>query len=86
MTRLEQERLEQEKEQLTEALSNILLGEKLQFEIVNSQTGEIIIPAHRKITKTLLRKVAGANHNGLRLRCVSPEGNTPPGPAAGSPA
>jgi DNA-directed RNA polymerase subunit beta len=64
-------RLEQENEQLTEALSLILLGEKLPFDIVNGQTGEIIIPAHRKITKVLLRKLAGANHDGFRLRCVS---------------
>ena len=45
-------------EQLTEALSNILLGEKIPLDVVNSQTGEIIIPANRKITKTLLKKLA----------------------------
>jgi DNA-directed RNA polymerase subunit beta len=31
-------------EQLTEALSNILLGEKIPLDVVNAQTGEIIIP------------------------------------------
>ncbi|MFM7100227.1 MAG: hypothetical protein ACKO3N_03550 [Verrucomicrobiota bacterium] len=46
-------------EQLTEALSNILLGEKIPLDVVNSETGEIIIPANRKITKTLLKKLAG---------------------------
>ena len=46
-------------EQLTEALSNILLGEKIPLDVVNAETGEIIIPANRKITKTLLRKLAG---------------------------
>jgi DNA-directed RNA polymerase subunit beta len=46
-------------EELTEALSNILLGEKIPLDVVNAQTGEIIIPANRKITKTLLRKLAG---------------------------
>jgi DNA-directed RNA polymerase subunit beta len=46
-------------EQLTEALSNILLGEKIPLDVVNAQSGEIIIPANRKITKTLLRKLAG---------------------------
>ena len=45
-------------EQLTEALSNILLGEKIPLDVVNSETGEIIIPSNRKITKTLLRKLA----------------------------
>ena len=46
-------------EQLTEALSNILLGEKIPLDVVNSENGEIIIPQNRKITKTLLRKLAG---------------------------
>jgi DNA-directed RNA polymerase subunit beta len=45
-------------EQLTDALSNILLGEKIPLDVVNAETGEIIIPANRKITKTLLRKLA----------------------------
>jgi DNA-directed RNA polymerase subunit beta len=46
------------REELTEKLSNILLGEKIPLDVVNSETGEIIIPANRKITKTLLRKLA----------------------------
>ena len=37
---------------------NILLGEKIPLDVVNAETGEIIIPANRKITKTLLRKLA----------------------------
>src|SRR5260370_781304 len=45
-------------EELTEALSNVLLGEKIPLDVVNAETGEIIIPANRKITKTLLRKLA----------------------------
>jgi DNA-directed RNA polymerase subunit beta len=45
---------------LTDALSNILLGEKIPLDVVNGETGEIIIPANRKITKTLLRKLAAA--------------------------
>ncbi len=45
-------------EELTESLSNILLGEKIPLDVVNAETGEIIIPANRKITKTLLRKLA----------------------------
>ncbi|MBO4545298.1 MAG: DNA-directed RNA polymerase subunit beta, partial [Verrucomicrobia bacterium] len=51
-------KMEDLREQLTEALSNILLGEKIPLDVVNSETGEIIIPANRKITKTLLRKLA----------------------------
>ena len=45
-------------EELTQALSNILLNEKIPLDVVNAETGEIIIPANRKITKTLLRKLA----------------------------
>jgi len=52
-------KIDELREQLTEALSNILLGEKIPLDVVNSETGEIIIPANRKITKTLLRKLAG---------------------------
>jgi DNA-directed RNA polymerase subunit beta len=46
------------REQLTEALSNILLGEKIPLDVINRDSGEIIIPANRKITKTLLRRLA----------------------------
>jgi len=52
-------RKEELHELLTEALSNVLLGEKIPLDVVNGQTGEIIIPANRKITKMLLRKLAG---------------------------
>jgi DNA-directed RNA polymerase subunit beta len=51
-------KMDELREQLTEALSNILLGEKIPLDVVNSETGEIIIPANRKITKTLLRKLS----------------------------
>jgi DNA-directed RNA polymerase subunit beta len=50
-------------EDLTEALSNILLGEKIPVDVVNAATGETIIPANRKITKTLLRKLAMAREH-----------------------
>ena len=45
-------------DQLTEKLSDVLLGEKIPLDVVNAQSGEIIIPANRKVTKTLLRKLA----------------------------
>ncbi len=47
-------------DQLTEKLSDVLLGEKIPLDVVNGQSGELIIPANRKITKTLLRKLAAA--------------------------
>jgi len=51
------------REDLTEALSNILLGEKIPLDVVNSETNEVIIPANRKITKTLLRRLAAVSKN-----------------------
>ncbi len=47
--------------QLTESLSNILLGEKIPLNVTNSETEDIIIPANRKITKTLLRRLASVH-------------------------
>jgi len=49
------------REELTEALSNILLGEKIPLDVKNGETGEVIIPANRKITKTLLRRLAAVS-------------------------
>ncbi|HEX9783560.1 MAG TPA: DNA-directed RNA polymerase subunit beta [Opitutaceae bacterium] len=53
--------MEKLREGLTEALSNILLGEKIPLDVINGDTGEVIIPANRKITKTLLRKLAAVS-------------------------
>ncbi|WP_372795083.1 DNA-directed RNA polymerase subunit beta [Pontiella sp.] len=53
-------------EDLTEALSNILLGEKIPLDVMNSSSGDVIIPANRKITKTLLRKLA-ANYEFVEI-------------------
>ncbi len=50
-------------DQLTQALSNILLGEKIPLDVVDAEKGEILIPANRKITKTLLRKLAAVGDN-----------------------
>ncbi len=53
-------------DQLTEKLSDILLGEKIPLDVVNGKSGELIIPANRKITKTLLRKLASA-HDSIEI-------------------
>ncbi|MAP16959.1 MAG: DNA-directed RNA polymerase subunit beta, partial [Verrucomicrobiales bacterium] len=53
-------------DQLTEKLSDILLGEKIPLDVVDSKSGELIIPANRKITKTLLRKLAAA-HDSIEI-------------------
>ena len=51
------------REDLTESLANILLGEKIPLDVFNNKTKEIIIPANRKITKTLLRRLASVVKN-----------------------
>lgn len=53
-------------EYLTEQLSNILLDEKLPLDIVRADTGEYLIPANRKITKSLIKKVS-ANYNMVEI-------------------
>lgn len=45
-------------EYLTEKLSYIFLGEKIPLDIIRGDSGELIIPANRKITKTFIRKIA----------------------------
>ncbi|MCP5538866.1 MAG: DNA-directed RNA polymerase subunit beta [Akkermansiaceae bacterium] len=59
-------RREELAEQLTEKLSDILLGEKIPLDVVNGRTGEIIVPSNKKITKTLLRKLAD-NYNHVEI-------------------
>ena len=46
---------------LTDRLSDILLNETIPLDVVNAQSGEIIIPANRKITMTMLRKLASVH-------------------------
>jgi len=48
-------------EDLTTALCNILLGEKIPLDVLDVNSGEIIIPANRKITKTLLARLSKAH-------------------------
>jgi len=61
MTEEYKEKKQELVDELTEALSNILLGEKIPLDVVNAEAGQIIIPANRKITKTLLRKMAAVS-------------------------
>jgi DNA-directed RNA polymerase subunit beta len=42
-------------EDLYESFANLILGEKLPLDIVNAQTGLVMIPANKKITRTLIR-------------------------------
>ena len=47
--------------ELVTALSNVLLNEKLPVDVVDSQTQELIVPANKKITKSVLSKLAKAH-------------------------
>ena len=56
-------KVEQLTEQLTEKLAEILLNEKINLDVVNGESGEVIIPANKKITKTLLRTLAESHRS-----------------------
>ncbi len=47
--------------ELTTSLSNVLLGDKVTLDIRDANTNEILVPKQRKITKTLLSKLAKAH-------------------------
>ncbi|MDB4673710.1 DNA-directed RNA polymerase subunit beta, partial [Verrucomicrobiales bacterium] len=44
--------------QLTDKFSDVLLNEKIALDITDGQTGDVLVPANKKITKTTLRKLA----------------------------
>lgn len=48
---------------IDEELRNVLLGEKVPLDISDSQTMEVIIPANRKITATLIRQMVKRGRN-----------------------
>jgi DNA-directed RNA polymerase subunit beta len=48
-------------EELTVALSNVLLGEKIPLDAVDADSGEVLVPANRKITKAFLVRLAEAH-------------------------
>ena len=48
---------------LVTALSNQLLNEKIPLDVTDSDSGEILIPANRKITKGLLSRLAKAHNH-----------------------
>ncbi len=58
---LQKRRRAELEEELTSALSNVLLGEKIALDVLDMDSGEIIVPANRKITKTVLAKLAAAH-------------------------
>jgi hypothetical protein len=45
------------------AIRNLLLGERIPLDIVNAKTGEILIPANRRITLTLIRRMVRVNQD-----------------------
>ncbi len=44
--------------QLTDKFSDVLLNEKIPLDITDGQTGDVLVAANKKITKTTLRKLA----------------------------
>lgn len=48
-------------DEMAKAFSDRFLNEKLPVDVRDAETGDIIIPANRKITKTLLAKLAEAH-------------------------
>ncbi len=56
-----QEQIKKLEGELTTALSNVLLGEKIPVDVVDEETGAIIVPGGRKITKQLMSKLAKAH-------------------------
>ena len=55
------EKLAELEVELATALSKILLGEKIPLDVLDVETGKIIIPANRKITMTMLSMLAKAH-------------------------
>ena len=49
-------------EHLETDLADLLLGERIPLDIYDSETGEIIIPANKIITKTLISKMVKRKH------------------------
>ena len=57
-------------EGLTEAFSNMFIGKKIPVDVINSETGNVIIPANRRIMPHHLRNMA-ANAKNLEI-CPGP--------------
>ena len=53
-------------DQLTDKLSDVLMGEKIPLDVVDGQSGEILIEANKKVTKSLLHKVA-EHHDSIEI-------------------
>ncbi len=47
-------------EDMVNEMSMLLLGEKLPFDVVSTENGEILHPAYKKTTRTVLRRLATA--------------------------
>jgi len=56
------QKIEEIKEAMVECLADIMLGERIPLEFLHEETAEILYPANRKMTKTILRKVVNNYH------------------------
>ena len=62
------QKIEEIKEAMVESLADIMLGERIPLEFLHEETAEILYPANRKMTKTILRKVV----NNYRFLLIDP--------------
>ena len=52
--------LKEVRTELTDTLSRKFLGEKIPVDVVNGATGDVLVPANKKITKAMLNNLADA--------------------------
>jgi hypothetical protein len=62
------QKIEEIKEAMVESLADIMLGERIPLDFFHKKTAEILYPANRKMTKTILRKVV----NNYRFLLIDP--------------
>ena len=72
-------------EDMVNDMSNLLLGEKLPFNVVSTSDGEILHPAYKKTTRTVLRRLATAyrdhifaNQDLWNIYCQNPQSHFSP--------
>jgi len=62
------QKIEEIKEAMVESLADIMLGERIPLDFFHEKTAEILYPANRKMTKTILRKIV----NNYRFLLIDP--------------
>lgn len=68
-----EERLEKAETEKQEALKNLLLGKSIKSDIVDVNTGEVIIQAGQKITKNQVTKLENLKYSGMDITEEDPD-------------